>query len=100
MTSKDPNSPTSPTVAGTFGDYSEDLYRHFFEVSDDSGIAKDILLKYLGDERSFHLREVENGYELNISIQCAPELVRLLTKDNIAVYQVVRLAKSDGRWRP
>lgn len=100
MTSKDPNSAISPSIAGTHSDYSEDLYRHFFEVSDQDGIARSVLLKYLGNERSIHLRGVENGYELDIPIQCVPELVRLLTNDNIAVYQVARLAKSEGRWRP
>lgn len=98
MISKHSNSAIPPSIAGTLSDYSEDLYRHYFEVSDHSGIARSVLLKYLGDKRSFHLRGVDNGYELDIPIQCAPELVRLLTKDNIAVYQVVRLAKLEGRW--
>ena len=99
MTSKDSQSAIPTSIAGTFSDYSEDLYRHFFEVSDDSGIAKSVLLKYLGNQRSVILYGVENGYELDIPIQCAPELVRLLTRDNIAVYQVVRLSKSEGQWR-
>lgn len=98
MISKHSNSTIPPSTAGTLCDYSEDLYRHYFEVSDHNGIVKSLLVKYLGDNRSFHLRGVENGYELDIPVQCAPELVRLLTKDNIAVYQVVRLAKTEGRW--
>jgi len=100
MTSKGSNSANPRPVDGSLGDYSEDLYRHFFEVPDQSGTAKSVILEYLGDERSSHLRGVEDGYELDIPIQCAPELVRLLSKDNIAVYQVVRLAKLEGRWRP
>jgi hypothetical protein len=100
MTSNDSKSTLPVSITGTLGDYSEDLYRHFFEVADTDGIAKGVFLKYLGAERSVLLRAVDNGYELDIPIQCAPELVRLLAKDNIAVYQVVRLAKSEGRWRP
>jgi hypothetical protein len=42
------------------------------------------------------LRRVENGYELLIPIQCAPELVRLLTNDDVAVYQLVRLEKCEA----
>ena len=98
MISKDANSTIPAPITGTLSDYSEDLYRHFLEVSDATGSARSLLLKYLGPERSVLLRDVENGYQLDIPIQCAPELVRLLTKDNIAVYQVVRLAKLEGRW--
>jgi hypothetical protein len=32
-------------------------------------------------------------------IQCAPDLVRRLAGANIAVYQLVRVARTDGEWR-
>lgn len=96
MISKGSSSTTPSSVSGTLGDYSEDLYRYFFEVSDRDGVAKGLLLTHLGAEGSAFLQDVENGYELDIPIQCAPELVRLLTDNNIAVYQVVRSAKSEG----
>jgi hypothetical protein len=92
----DPQMPSS--VAGTLNDYTESLYRHFFEVSDASGAARSVFLKYLGGKHTGRLHRLENGYELDIPIQCAPELVQLLTRDSIAVYQVVRLAKVEGRW--
>ncbi len=92
----DPGSPTPASPAGTLGDYSDDLYRHFFEVPDRSDIAEGVFLEYLGREHSARLRRVENGYELLIPIQCAPELVRLLTNDDVAVYQLVRLEKSEA----
>lgn len=94
MTSHDIGPPGPISSAGTLANYSDDLYRHFFEVSDMAGITKEVFLKYLGTEHSVRLRQVKNGYDLAIPIQCAPELVRLLTEKNIAVYQVVRLEKS------
>jgi hypothetical protein len=39
-----------------------------------------------------------HGYETELPIQCVPDLVRLLSAENIAVYQVVRYAKTNGVW--
>ena len=96
MISDNLNSAIPKSISGTLADYSEDLYRHYIEVSDHSGSVRNLLLGYLGHERSAHLREVKNGYELDVPIQCVPELVRLLTSDNIAVYQIARLTQSEG----
>ena len=95
MPSHDLNPPVRASTTGTFNDYTDDLYWYFFEVSDLGGIAKSVFSKYLGSEKSARLHQVESGYELDVPIQCAPELVRLLTKENVAVYQVVRLGKSE-----
>lgn len=84
---------------GTPSDYSEDLYRFYFELVDKDRIAREIIMQFLGDEHSTSLTAVEYGYEFNIPIQCAPEIVRLLQMQNIAIYQVIRLARAPGIWR-
>lgn len=91
MTSNDLDSPVPISSAGTLDDYTDDSYRDFFEVSARRGTAKGVFLKHLGTEHSARLRQVEKGYEVNIPVQCAPERVQLLTNDNVAVYQLVRL---------
>jgi hypothetical protein len=88
---------TSPV--GTPSDYSEDLYRFYFELIDKDKVAKEIITQFLGEEHAVNLTAVEYGYEFNIPIQCAPEIVRLLQKRDIAIYQVVRLARTPGIWR-
>jgi hypothetical protein len=87
------------TPTGTPRDYSEDLYRFYFELIDNDHVAKEIISQFLGKERATNIKIVEYGYEFNIPIQCAPEIVRLLQKRDIAIYQVVRLAKVSGIWR-
>jgi hypothetical protein len=44
------------------------------------------------------LTRLEHGDEIEIPIQCAPDLVRELVTEGIAVYQVVRYAKTNKRW--
>ncbi len=39
-----------------------------------------------------------HGYETELPIQCVPDIVRLLSAENIAVYQVVRYAKTNRVW--
>jgi hypothetical protein len=87
---------TSPV--GTPSDYSEDLYRFYFELIDKDKVAKEIITQFLDEEHAANLTTVDYGYEFNIPIQCAPEIVRLLQKRDIAIYQVVRLEKVAGAW--
>jgi hypothetical protein len=35
---------------------------------------------------------------VEIAWQCTPDIVKRLGEENIAIYQVNRFAKSDGRW--
>jgi hypothetical protein len=86
------------THIGTPRDYSEDLYRFYFELIDNNNVARGIIIQFLGEERATNLTAVDYGYEFNIPIQCAPEIVRLLQKRDIAIYQVVRLGKVPGAW--
>jgi hypothetical protein len=38
------------------------------------------------------------GYEAELPIQCLPDVLRTLSVHNIAVYQVVRNAKTVHQW--
>jgi hypothetical protein len=40
-----------------------------------------------------------HGFEFVAPIQCVPDIVRCLARENVAVYQVVRQAKVEGLWR-
>jgi hypothetical protein len=91
--------PDETARAGTPRDYSEDLYRFYFELVDCSGLAKRIIMDFLGEKHSKSLIDLADGYEFDMPIQCAPEIVRMLARENVAVYQVVRLAKTNGVWQ-
>ncbi|MEZ8782313.1 hypothetical protein AB6D77_06645 [Vibrio splendidus] len=80
--------------AGTPRDYSEDMYNVYFEVGEWEGTALSILESFVGQSpstsTSTSISHLEFGYELAMPIQCVPDLVRLLTEKNIAIYQIVR----------
>ena len=57
-----------------------------------------ILSEYLGEHKARSITRLAHGYELELPIQCVPDLVLLLCKRHIAVYQVVRYAKTDRTW--
>lgn len=75
---------------GTPKDYSEDMYKIFFELGEWEGIALDILTSFVGNSHSKHILQLEFGYELAMPIQCVPEVIKLLSQKNIAIYQIVR----------
>ncbi len=90
---------SSDTVAqGTPLDYSSAMYRVYFEIGEHQGIAKHAIEAYLGPERSKNLVALPYGYECELAIQCVPDIVRELAQQNIAVYQVVRYAKTGNVW--
>lgn len=99
MARDDENSHRSTSISGTPRDYSEDLYRFFLETVDPDRTAKKMLIEFLGSKNANSLVEVENGYELNMPIQCAPDLVRILSHE-VAIYQLVRHGRVAGEWRP
>ena len=70
----------------------------YFEVPDPSGIAGKIIADFTGPEKAASIVTLAHGYETELPIQCVPEIVRLLITENIAVYQVVRYAKTNGVW--
>ena len=83
---------------GTPRDYTSDVYKVYFEVYEYDGIVLGILTEYLGDDRASSINKLTHGYELELPIQCIPEVVSLLIQENIAVYQVVRYAKTNNTW--
>lgn len=78
---------------GTPKDYSEDLYKFYFEVGEYQGVALGIFESFVGQVQSGYISPVEFGYELAIPIQSVPDLVRSLCEENIAIYQIVRIEK-------
>jgi hypothetical protein len=52
----------------------------------------------LNSKRLESNREGRCRYEAELPIQCVPEIVKLLVAENIAVYQVVRYAKTTATW--
>ena len=70
------------------------MYRVDFEVGEHEELAKKIIEDYLGPERSKTLITLPYGYECELAIQCVPDIVALLAKSNIGVYQVGPLCQN------
>mgnify|MGYP000539570328 CR=1 FL=1 len=98
MKSTDASPPYETSEIGTPLDYTTDLYRFYFEIRKHDDATKKIILKYIGPENSHSLTELAHGYEVELPIQCVPDIVQELANANIAVYQVVRYAKTNGTW--
>lgn len=99
MNSGDTDPPFAVPVTGTPLDCSEDLYRFYLETADVSGTAQRVLRDFLGPRHAERLHRLAHGYEFVAPIQSVPDLIRLLTQEKIAVYQLVRQAKVEGTWR-
>jgi hypothetical protein len=93
----DPSYETSEI--GTPLDYTEDLYRFYFEIRDANGVAERALKSFLGSEHAKRLHRLTHGFEMDLPIQSVPDLIRILSGESIAIYQVVRYAKVDGAWQ-
>ncbi len=83
---------------GTPLDYTSDIYKVYFEVRENDGLVLKILTEFLGDKKASGIHALAHGYELELPIQVIPEVVRLLSQNNIGVYQVVRYAKTNNTW--
>jgi hypothetical protein len=99
MKRADAGAPYAPSEIGTPLDYTEDLYHFYLEVPHFDGTAERLIREFLGERHSAHLRHLTHGFEMVMPLQCAPDLVRRLAGANIAVYQLVRFAKTAGSWR-
>lgn len=95
----DADPPYPSTELGTPLDYSEDVYRVYFEVSDPGAITRQLIVDFLGEARGAAIQVLDHGYEIELPIQVVPEIVRLLAVHDVAVYQVVRYAKTKRAWR-
>ena len=98
MNSTDAAPPYETSEIGTPKDYTDDLYLVYFEVGEHQEKAKKVLESYLGEDRKGNMQAVAHGYIVEIALQCIPDIVKRLVDENIAIYQVNRFAKSDGRW--
>lgn len=98
MNSNDDVPAQAASMRGTPRDYSTDMYRVYFEVGEHDGLARRTIEDYLGTERSKTLISLPYGYECEVTIQIVPEIVAVLLKHNIGVYQVVRYAKTNSTW--
>ncbi len=99
MTASDPSHQSDATSMGTPLDYSESVYRFYLELADCRPTTKRLIEDFLPQHLAAQIVNLDYGFELEMPIQCAPDLVRLLSNENIAVYQLVRLAKTKERWR-
>jgi hypothetical protein len=93
------NTTQPPSLIGTPRDYSSDLYRVYFEVGEFKNSARKILREFLGGDASGSMTELAHGYEVELPIQCVPDILRQLVEANIAVYQIVRYEKINGAWQ-
>jgi len=87
------------TKRDTPADYSDALYRVYFEVGEWQRTAFDAISAFLLERSREHpacrfdpasVQAVDHGYELDLPMQLIPEVVRALAERNVAVYQVVR----------
>lgn len=87
------------TKRDTPADYSDALYRVYFEVGKWQQVAREAISAFLLERSrnhpAFHfdpasVQAVDHGYELNLPMQLIPEVVRALADRNVAVYQVLR----------
>jgi len=99
MNSNNADPPYETSEIGTPLDYTEDLYRFYFEIRDTNGVAERALNSFLGSEHAKRLHRLTHGFEMDLPIQSVPDLIRILLGENIAIYQVVRYAKVDGAWQ-
>jgi len=99
MNSNNADPPYETSEIGTPLDYTEDLYRFYFEIRDTNGVAERTLNSFLGGEHAKRLHRLTHGFEMDLPIQSVPDLIRILLGENIAIYQVVRYAKVDRAWQ-
>ena len=85
--------------AGTPRDYSENMYRFYLELADCSPATRRMIEECLPRHHANRIVDLAHGFELDMPIQSAPDLVRHLTAKRIGVYQLVRLARTEGQWR-
>ena len=84
---------------GTPHDYSERMYRFYLELADCSPTTRSIVETFLPQHQATPIVELDYGFEFEMPIQVAPDLIRALATNSIAVYQLVRFAKTKGHWR-
>ena len=98
MKSTDATPPYETLEIGTPKDYTDDVYRFYFEIGMSGENALNIIRKFLGPEKSKQILLLPHGYEIELPIQCVPDLIQELVQEGIGIYQVVRYAKTENVW--
>lgn len=92
-------------VTGTRSDDADTLYRVYVEIADHEDFGKRVIERFMYTRgrdipglqfEADGLQRIADGYELHLPIHLAPELVRELGRENVAVHQVVRLGQVDA----
>jgi hypothetical protein len=92
----DPQTTDAPADGGVAPprDYSDRAYRFYLELADCREHVRRKIEAFLPEAHAARVVECAHGFELEMPIQCAPDLVRHLAGQNIAIYQLVRLAET------
>ena len=98
MKSNEASPPYETLEIGTPLDYSSDIYKVYFEVGEYNNTALEVLIKYVGKSKEKTISKLAHGYEVELPIQCIPEIVGLLIQGKVAIYQVIRYAKTSKTW--
>ncbi|WP_282014221.1 hypothetical protein [Marinifilum flexuosum] len=72
-------------------DYSDNRIWVYFELGGSKDIASDYILSQLDFISQEQITKVKYGFNLFICNQQIPEVVRILEKENQAIYQVIRI---------
>lgn len=72
-------------------DYSDNRIWVYFELGGKKLLTSDYMLKKIDFITKGQIVEVEQGFNLFICNQHIPEVVKILEKENRAIYQIVRI---------
>lgn len=96
MNGADP--PYDSLEIGTPQDYTSDIYKVYLEVGEYNDTALEILRQFLEKNKNKSINRLAHGYEVELPIQNIPEVIKMLCQKNIAIYQVIRYAKTNKTW--
>lgn len=77
---------------GSPKEYSEGLYLVYIELYKTNDVFREIISKHCTITT-----ELEFGYLCEVNMQSIPEIIRALSLENHAVYQIVRLVKLNSK---
>ncbi|RYY52445.1 MAG: hypothetical protein EOO09_21415 [Chitinophagaceae bacterium] len=81
-------------VAGTPKDYSNSIYQFYIELAEITELTDELVTSRLDhSEYCQVISKTPTSYLLHACIQDIPDLIRDFGANNIAVYQVIRIAK-------
>ena len=78
MNPKNADPPYETSEIGTPLDYTEDLYRFYFEIRDTHGVVERALNRFLGSDHAKRLHRLTHGFEMDLPIFRASKINNLL----------------------